>query len=99
MPQGTVFKFPGCTDDGTFAVTLNRLWGHTHGLAQLLGKLNTQRVQGVHHGQDVGVVLTGIGIAQHRRDGTPHQGCVSHRAKFVVDLLHMGEDTAYIDQV
>jgi hypothetical protein len=31
MPQGTVFKLPGCTDDGTFAIALNRLWRHTHG--------------------------------------------------------------------
>ena len=99
MPHGAVFLLAGRAHNGAFAVAFNALRRHTHGSAQALGHVNAQRLQRIHHGQQVGLVATGKRIGQHHPDSATQQRCRSDRAEFVVYLFHVREDASDVNHV
>ena len=61
-----------------------------HGRKQAPCQIEAQRLQRLHHRQDVGFIAAGIGIGEHRRDQCrAWPGVSGGRSEFVADLLDL----------
>ena len=92
VPEGRVFEFARLADDGALAVALDGFRIATKGCQKFLRHQQAERLEVVHEGLDVGVVLAGVRVGDDRKGRPPALRGLGQGTALVEHLLDADEE-------
>ena len=91
MPERSVLLLASSTNNGSFAITVNCHCSQPNGINQSLRHINTQPIERIHHGHDVGLVAACIRISQNRTNSALDERHFGWRPELMVNSLNLRE--------